>query len=82
MKKSAYMLATIAAICGVLSLLIPIAGVVFAIAGLILSSKALRRIAKTKEDGRGLSIFALIVSVVGTVIQLFQIVGVIGFFAT
>lgn len=64
---------------GILSILIPFIGLILGIAGIVVSRKATKEIAKTNEDGRGLAISGLICSIVGIIIQILTVLGIIAF---
>lgn len=55
---------------GILSIFVPIGGLIFSIVGLILSKKAKAQIQQTSERGEGLVLAGTIFSYVGLVIQL------------
>lgn len=52
---------------------------ILGIAGIVVSRKATKEIAKTNEDGRGLAISGLICSVVGVIIQILTVSGFVLF---
>nr|WP_082003424.1 DUF4190 domain-containing protein [Sporosarcina sp. ZBG7A] len=64
---------------GILSILVPLIGLVLGVLGLVFSRSATKEIVKTNENGKGLATAGLICSVVGIVIQLFGVLGLIAF---
>ncbi|MFZ0446308.1 MAG: DUF4190 domain-containing protein [Bacillus sp. (in: firmicutes)] len=66
---------------GILSILIPHIGLILGVIGIIVSRKATKEIVKTDEGGSGLATSGLICSVVGIIIQLFQVVSIIAFYS-
>ncbi|MFA9556677.1 DUF4190 domain-containing protein [Evansella sp. AB-rgal1] len=60
-------------IMGLLSILLPLIGIVFGVFGLITSRKSIKEIEKTREVGRNLATSGFICSSVGIVIQLFAV---------
>lgn len=66
---------------GILSILIPLFGLIPGIIGVFLSRKAIKEMEETNEDGSGLATSGLICSSVGIVIQLFAIIGLVAFYS-
>ena len=64
---------------GILSIVIPLIGLIPGVLGLIFSRKATKEIVKTNENGKGLATSGLICSVLGIVIQLFGVLGIIAY---
>lgn len=60
---------------GILSILVPLLGLILGIIGLVIYGKARKEMALTGEGGKGLAISGLICSIVGILIQLFMILG-------
>lgn len=58
---------------GILSILIPIIGIVLGILGIVFSNKAKKQIILSSENGMGLATAGLICSIVGVIIQSFII---------
>jgi hypothetical protein len=50
---------------GILSIILPYIGLVFGIVGLVLSSKSIKEIDNSNENGRGLAISGKVCSIVG-----------------
>ena len=66
---------------GILSILIPLIGLVLGIIGIVFSNKAKKEIALTSENGMGLATAGLVCSIVGVIIQTFIILN-LALFAT
>ena len=64
---------------GILSIVIPMIGLVLGILGVVFSRKATKEIVKTNGIGRGLATSGLICSIVGIVIQMFGVLGIIAY---
>lgn len=58
---------------GVLSILIPLIGLILGILGFLFSKRATKEIAETNESGRGLAISGLTCSIVGICLQIVMI---------
>lgn len=65
---------------GILSILIPLIGLILGIVGVVFSRKALKEIGETNENGRGLAIFGMICSVIGIAVHFFGLLGFILYF--
>ncbi|MFZ3579569.1 DUF4190 domain-containing protein [Virgibacillus sp. DJP39] len=66
---------------GILSILIPVVGLVLGVIGVVVSRKAIKEIEKTNENGRGLATSGLICSSVGIIIQIFALLGIIAYYS-
>ncbi|WP_010096951.1 DUF4190 domain-containing protein [Ornithinibacillus scapharcae] len=66
---------------GILSILIPIFGLIPGIIGVIVSRKAAMEIKQTNEDGRGLVTSGLICSSLGIIIQILAVIGLVAYYS-
>lgn len=66
---------------GILSIFIPMIGLVLGIIGIIISTIAVKEIAKANGIGRGLAISGMICSVVGIITQAIQLLGTFAFYS-
>jgi len=66
-------------ILGILSILLPLIGIVTGVIGIFFSKYATKEILETKESGKGLATSGLICSVVGIVIQLLLVLTIIAY---
>ncbi|WP_349774109.1 DUF4190 domain-containing protein [Sporosarcina aquimarina] len=64
---------------GILTIFLPMIGLVLGILGVVFSRIATKEIVKTNESGKGLATSGLICSVVGIVIQLFIVLSFIAY---
>ncbi len=62
---------------GILSILIPIIGLVFGILGIVFSNKAKKEIMLSSESGMGLASAGLICSIVGLTMQAFILLSLV-----
>ncbi|UOQ49791.1 DUF4190 domain-containing protein [Gracilibacillus caseinilyticus] len=62
---------TISLTLGILSIIIPVIGMILGVIGIVYSRKATRAIVNTNESGKGLATSGLICSVAGIIIQFF-----------
>ncbi|QUW22911.1 DUF4190 domain-containing protein [Sporosarcina sp. Marseille-Q4063] len=65
---------------GILSILIPMIGIILGVIWFVFARIALKEIRNTNDNGRGLATAGLICSVVGVVPQLFRVLGFALFF--
>ncbi len=74
--------AVVALTLGILSIFIPVVGILLGIIGITFSVIAKKEIEKTNEDGRNFATSGMICSVVGVIIQLFfVVVGIVSFYS-
>ena len=66
---------------GILSIIIPLIGLLLGVLGAVFSRKAKKQIAKTNENGMGLATSGMICSIVGIVIQMFSVLSLIAFYS-
>lgn len=66
---------------GILSIIIPLIGLLLGVLGAVFSRKAKKQITKTTENGMGLATFGMICSIVGIVIQIFGVLSIIAFYS-
>ncbi|WP_043932775.1 DUF4190 domain-containing protein [Bacillus sp. EB01] len=66
---------------GILSILLPIIGLVLGVIEVVTSRKAVKEIERTVDGGRGLATAGLICSSVGIIIQLFGVLGMIAYYS-
>lgn len=64
---------------GILSIVVPLVGLVLGVLGVVFSKIATKEILKTKESGKGLATSGLICSVIGIVIQLLGVFGILAY---
>ncbi|MBU8906152.1 DUF4190 domain-containing protein [Desertibacillus haloalkaliphilus] len=67
---------------GILSLVIPYAGLIIGIVGLIVARKSVKEIQMKNEGGKGLSVAGMVFSIVGICIHALLITLLIMYFAT
>ena len=67
----------ISLIFGILSILIPLVGLILGILGIVTSRNATREIAVTNENGKGLAVAGLTCSIIGIGLQVIMIVSYI-----
>lgn len=72
---------TISLTLGILSIVIPLIGLILGIIGIVFSRKATKEIVKTNEGGKGLATTGLICSVVGIIFQLLFVSSLITVFS-
>ncbi|WP_223702486.1 DUF4190 domain-containing protein [Sutcliffiella deserti] len=65
---------------GILSILIPIGGLIFGIVGVVMSRMAVKAIAASNEKGSGMATAGLITGLVGIVFQFLGVLGIIAFY--
>ena len=70
----------VALIFGILSILIPLVGLILGIFGIVISRNATKEIAVTNENGKGLAVAGLTCSIVGIGLQVIMILFYILFF--
>lgn len=68
-------------VLGILAIIVPVAGFVVGIVGIVFSSKALKRITPGQQTAKWMSISGLVCSIVGVCMQFLSILGIILFFA-
>ncbi|NRD79864.1 DUF4190 domain-containing protein [Bacillus sp. BRMEA1] len=67
---------------GILSIIIPMIGLILGVIGVIFSRKATKEIAKSYGNGRGFAVSGLICSIVGIVIQTLSVLSIIAYYST
>lgn len=66
---------------GILSIMITAIGLILGIIGIVLYAKSKKEIEQKQEAGQGMAIAGLICSIIGMVIQVFEIIGIITFYS-
>ena len=64
---------------GILSIIIPLIGLLPGVLGVVFSRKAKKQIAKTNKNGMGLATSGMICSIVGIIIQIFVVLSLIAY---
>ncbi|AZB44763.1 DUF4190 domain-containing protein [Bacillus sp. FJAT-42376] len=59
-----------------LSIIVPLLGIILGIAAAVFSRKALKRIEQSNEEGRGLAIAGFICGLIGMVVQLYPLLSI------